>query len=191
MNTTSPTLWYKNLTVQVLTCVLAGAVLGVVAPEFATSLKPLGDIFIKLIKMVIAPIIFITIVTGIASIGNLSKVGVKALLYFQVLTVLALGIGLVVVNLVQPGSGVSASVAAIADVSEYANTAKQLAATLAATQILPVEGLALLLGVDRFMSEARSLTNLIGNVAATIVIAKSEGEFNDAQASSMLASEYS
>jgi Na+/H+-dicarboxylate symporter len=141
--------------------------------------------------MVIAPIIFITIVTGIASIGNLSKVGVKALLYFQVLTVLALGIGLVVVNLVQPGSGVSASVAAIADVSEYANTAKQLAATLAATQILPVEGLALLLGVDRFMSEARSLTNLIGNVAATIVIAKSEGEFNDAQASSMLASEYS
>jgi aerobic C4-dicarboxylate transport protein len=191
MNTTSPTLWYKNLTVQVLTCVLAGAVLGVVAPEFAASLKPLGDIFIKLIKMVIAPIIFITIVTGIASIGNLSKVGVKALLYFQVLTVLALGIGLVVVNLVQPGSGVSASVAAIADVSEYANTAKQLAATLAATQILPVEGLALLLGVDRFMSEARSLTNLIGNVAATIVIAKSEGEFNDAQASSMLASEYS
>jgi aerobic C4-dicarboxylate transport protein len=63
-----------------------------------------------------------------------------------------------------------------------------LAATLAATRILPVEGLALLLGVDRFMSEARSLTNLIGNVAATIVIAQSEQEFNTAQAASELSS---
>ncbi|MFY7997803.1 MAG: C4-dicarboxylate transporter DctA [Candidatus Kapaibacteriota bacterium] len=409
--------WYSNLTLQVLTCVIIGVVLGVVAPEFATALKPLGDIFIKLIKMVIAPVIFITIVTGIASIGNLSKVGkvgLKAFLYFQVVTVLALGIGLVIVNLVQPGSGIDISAVANADVSEYANAAKQtsmlkfmmnivpefafgaftegnmlqvlffailfgvalagtgeqgvpirqglervgavffriiaivmrfaplgamgamaftvgkfgissllvlaklmaavyatcllfivvvlgailwrynvslwavlryireeilivlgtsssesvlprimlkleklgcskhvvglviptgysfnldgtaiylsmaamfiaqafgkdlsimqqlsimgillitskgaagvagsgfitLAATLAATQMLPVEGLALLLGVDRFMSEARSITNLIGNVAATIVIAKSENEFNDAQAASELA----
>ncbi|MCU0427408.1 MAG: C4-dicarboxylate transporter DctA [Candidatus Kapabacteria bacterium] len=409
--------WYKNLTVQVLTCVFIGAALGVFAPEFATSLKPLGDIFIKLIKMVIAPVIFITIVTGIASIGNLrkvGKVGLKAFLYFQLVTMLALGIGLAVVNLTQPGSGIDVSAVANADVSEYANAAKQttmlkfvtnivpefafgaftegnmlqvlffailfgvalagtgeqgvpirqglervgavffriigmvmkvaplgalgamaftvgkfglaslwvlaklmaavyltcflfifivlniilwrynvslwavlryvreeilvvlgtsssesvlprimqkleklgcskhvvglvvptgysfnldgtaiylsmaamfiaqafgkdlsimqqlsimgillitskgaagvagsgfitLAATLAATQILPVEGLALLLGVDRFMSEARSITNLIGNVAATIVIAKSENEFDDAEAASILA----
>jgi aerobic C4-dicarboxylate transport protein len=124
----APRPWYTNLTVQVLTCVCIGAVLGVVAPDFATSLKPLGDIFIRLIKMVIAPVIFITIVTGIASIGNLKKVGkvgLKALLYFQIVTILALGIGLAVVNLVQPGSGIEISAVAGADVSEYANAAKQ------------------------------------------------------------------
>ncbi len=408
--------WYKNLTVQVFVCVSIGALLGGFAPDIAVSLKPLGDIFIKLIKMVIAPVIFITIVTGIASIGNLrkvGKVGLKAFLYFQCVTILALGIGLLVVHLTQPGSGIDISAATNADVSEYATAAKQttvlkfmmnivpefafgaftegnmlqvlffailfgvalagtgeqgvpireglervgavffriigivmkvaplgafgamaftvgkfgvgslwmlaklmlavyitcflfvfvilniilwrykvslwqvlryireellivlgtsssesvlprimeklerlgcskhvvglvvptgysfnldgtaiylsmaamfiaqafgkhlsfaeqlsimgillitskgaagvagsgfvtLAATLSATQILPVQGLALLLGVDRFMSEARSLTNLVGNVAATIVIAQSEGEFNSTQAASEL-----
>lgn len=418
MNTDVPKQqWYKNLTVQVLLCVFIGAATGSLAPDAAIALKPLGDVFIKLIKMVIAPVIFITIVTGIASIGNLrkvGKVGIKAFLYFQIVTILALGIGLTVVNLTQPGSGIDIGTAANADISEYTAAAKQttvlkfilnivpefafgaftegnmlqvlffailfgvalagtgeqgvpvrqglerlgavffriigiimrlaplgalgamaftvgkfglgslwnlaklmgavyltcflfifvilngilwrykvslwqvlryirqellivlgtsssesvlprimqkletlgcskhvvglvvptgysfnldgtaiylsmaamfiaqafgkdlsfvqqlsimgillvtskgaagvagsgfvtLAATLAATQVLPVEGLALLLGVDRFMSEARSLTNLIGNVAATIVIAKSEGEFDDAHAASELA----
>jgi aerobic C4-dicarboxylate transport protein len=132
--------WYKNLTVQVLTCVFIGALLGVVAPDFAASLKPLGDIFIKLIKMVIAPVIFITIVTGIASIGNLKKVGkvgLKALLYFQIVTILALAIGLAVVNLLQPGSGIDISAVANADVSEYANAAKQTTILKFITNIVP------------------------------------------------------
>lgn len=137
---TEPKPWYTNLTVQVLTCVAIGVVLGVVAPDVAASLKPLGDIFIKLIKMVIAPIIFITITTGIASIGNLGKVGkigLKALLYFQVVTVLALGIGLVVVNIMQPGSGIDSSVAVRTDISEYANAAKQTTVLKFVMNIVP------------------------------------------------------
>ncbi|TAE32851.1 MAG: C4-dicarboxylate transporter DctA [Candidatus Kapaibacterium sp.] len=132
--------WYKNLTVQVLTCVCIGAVLGVIAPEFAASLKVLGDIFIKLIKMVIAPVIFITIVTGIASIGSVSKVGkvgLKAFIYFQLITMLALGLGLAVVNFLQPGSGIDISAVANVDVSEYTNAAKQTTVLKFITNIVP------------------------------------------------------
>jgi len=100
--------WYRILYVQVLLAVAAGILVGAFFPEFGKSLKPLGDGFIKLVKMMIAPIIFCTVVHGIASMGDLKRLGrtgFKALVYFEVVSTLALVIGLVVVNLLRPGEG--------------------------------------------------------------------------------------
>ncbi|MBH1987402.1 MAG: dicarboxylate/amino acid:cation symporter [Burkholderiales bacterium] len=99
---------YKSLYVQVLIAVIIGVFLGHFYPETGASMKPLGDGFIKLIKMIIAPIIFCTVVVGIAGMEDMKKVGKTgglALLYFEIVSTLALVIGLVVVNLVQPGAG--------------------------------------------------------------------------------------
>jgi aerobic C4-dicarboxylate transport protein len=101
---------FKSLYFQVLVAILIGIALGHFHPSFAIELKPLGDGFIKLIKMMIAPIIFCTIVTGIAGMQNTKKVGrvgLKAILYFEVVTTLALIIGLVVINLLKPGVGMN------------------------------------------------------------------------------------
>src|SRR4051794_18326025 len=100
--------WYRILYVQVLVAVLLGIIVGFLFPDVGKSLKPLGDGFIKLVKMMIAPIIFCTVVHGIASMGDLKKlgrIGAKTLLYFEVVSTLALVIGLVVVNVLQPGKG--------------------------------------------------------------------------------------
>ncbi|MFC5697991.1 dicarboxylate/amino acid:cation symporter [Pseudomonas sp. GCM10022186] len=99
-----------KLYVQVLIGVTIGILLGVFWPQFGTDLKPVGDAFIKLIKMVFAPIIFATVVLGIAKMENmkeLGRVGVRALIYFEVLSTFALVLGLVVVNFVQPGQGMN------------------------------------------------------------------------------------
>jgi aerobic C4-dicarboxylate transport protein len=99
---------HTHLYLQVLIAISLGAVLGHFQADWAVSMKPLGDGFIKLIKMMIAPIIFCTVVTGIAGMQSLDKagrVGVKALLYFEVVSTLALVIGLLVVHTVQPGVG--------------------------------------------------------------------------------------
>ena len=100
--------WYRILYVQVLLAVVAGVLVGAFFPEFGKSLKPLGDGFIKLVKMMIAPIIFCTVVHGIASMGDLKRLGrtgFKTLVYFEVVSTLALVIGLVVVNSLRPGEG--------------------------------------------------------------------------------------
>ncbi|HEX8416133.1 MAG TPA: dicarboxylate/amino acid:cation symporter [Methylobacterium sp.] len=105
--------WYKVLYIQVLIAIALGVLIGYVAPETAKSFRWMGDAFIALIKMMIAPIIFCTIVHGIASIGDLKKVGrvgLKALIYFEVVSTLALLIGVVVGELVQPGAGFGADV---------------------------------------------------------------------------------
>lgn len=102
--------FFGKLYVQVLVGVFAGAALGFFAPNFASDFKPMGDIFIKLIKMVFAPIIFATVVLGIARMENmkeLGRVGVRALIYFEVLSTFALALGLVVVNIVGPGRGMN------------------------------------------------------------------------------------
>ncbi|NJD36646.1 MAG: dicarboxylate/amino acid:cation symporter [Betaproteobacteria bacterium] len=102
--------FFGKLYVQVLLGVTAGIVLGMVSPGLGADLKPLGDIFIKLIKMVFAPIIFATVVLGIARMENikeLGRVGTRALIYFEVLSTFALILGLVVVNLIQPGQGMN------------------------------------------------------------------------------------
>ncbi len=103
-----PKPWYRILYVQVLIAVALGILLGHCLPEYGKALKPLGDGFIKLVKMIIAPIIFCTIVHGIASIRDikqLGRVGLKAIVYFELVSTLALAIGLVVVNVLRPGDG--------------------------------------------------------------------------------------
>lgn len=105
--------YYKSLYIQVIVAIIIGAALGHFMPDLAIQLKPLGDGFIRLIKMMIAPIIFCTIVTGIAGMQNTKKVGrvgIKAILYFEVVSTLALIIGLVVVNVLQPGKGMNVNV---------------------------------------------------------------------------------
>ncbi|MBH5371830.1 dicarboxylate/amino acid:cation symporter [Bradyrhizobium glycinis] len=120
--------WYKVLYIQVLIAIVLGAIVGWLWPSVATNewIKALGDGFIKLIKMVIAPIIFCTVVSGIAHIQDAKKVGrigVKALVYFEVVSTFALVLGLVVGNLVKPGSGFGNAAANEAAVANYAKQA--------------------------------------------------------------------
>src|SRR5438046_2304961 len=114
---------YKNLTFQVLTAVLIGACIGWLSPNTGLALRPMGDGFIRLVKMVVAPIIFLTVVVGIASIGDLRKagrVGLKAILYFEIVTTIALAIGLGVANFAKPGAGIDTTKAKITDeVAKY------------------------------------------------------------------------
>ncbi|MGZ8135830.1 MAG: dicarboxylate/amino acid:cation symporter [Methylococcaceae bacterium] len=102
--------FHQHLYVQVLTAITVGVLLGYFSPDTAVAMKPLGDGFIKLIKMIIAPIIFCTVVTGIAGMRDMEKVGrvgVKALLYFELVSTLALVIGLLVVHGIKPGAGMN------------------------------------------------------------------------------------
>lgn len=120
--------FYRVLYVQVIVAIVLGAVLGHVLPQTAVGLKPLGDGFIKLIKMIIAPIIFCTVVTGIAGMQDLKKVGRvggKALLYFELVSTFALAIGLVVANTVRPGDGFNVDPATLdaAAVADYTTRA--------------------------------------------------------------------
>ena len=296
---------FKSLYVQVLTAIAIGILLGHFYPELGAQMKPFGDAFVKLIKMVIAPVIFCTVVTGIAGMESMKAVGrtgAVALLYFEVVSTIALIIGLIIVNVVQPGAGMNVDPSTLdaKAVAVYAEQAKDqgvvaflldvipgsvigafasgnilqvllfavlfgfalhrlgskgqlifnviesfsqvifgiinmimrlapigafgamaftigkygvgtlvqlgqliicfyitcilfvvvlllsskgaagvtgsgfivLAATISAVGHLPVAGLALILGIDRFMSEARALTNLVGNGVATVVVAK-------------------
>lgn len=266
---------FTNLTFWVLTAILAGALLGHFAPEWGVRMEPLGKQFINVVKLFIAPLIFLTITLGISGMGDLKKVGrvgAKALIYFEVVTTFALIVGIVVAYLIQPGRGVVAEAdggkigkytEAAADFSwwqffwdnvtlrvleklEVMGCSKSvvglvvpagysfnldgttiylsmatiflaqvygvelswtqmltiigilmvtskgaagvtgsgfvvLASTLSAVQVIPVEGLALLLGVDRFMSEARAITNFIGNGVATVFLANNEREFDRAK----------
>ncbi|NWE89199.1 cation:dicarboxylase symporter family transporter, partial [Pseudomonas reactans] len=100
--------FYQHLYVQVLAAIVLGVILGHFSPSLGEQMKPLGDTFIKLIKMLIAPIIFCTVVSGIAGMQDLKRIGrigFKSLIYFEVLTTIALVIGLIGVNLLKPGAG--------------------------------------------------------------------------------------
>ncbi len=102
--------FYRSLYFTVLLAIVAGGLIGHLWPDFGQSLKPLGDAFIKLVKMIIAPVIFLTITTGIAGMRDLKQVGRvagKAFAYFLVFSTLALIIGLVIANVVQPGRGLN------------------------------------------------------------------------------------
>ncbi|MGJ5022076.1 C4-dicarboxylate transporter DctA [Bradyrhizobium oligotrophicum] len=108
--------WWKELWVQVMIAMAAGILLGAVKPDLGAQMQPLGDAFIKAIRMLIAPIIFCTVVNGIAHMADMAKVGrvaIKALIYFEAITTLALIIGLTAVNLFQPGVGMNVDPATI------------------------------------------------------------------------------
>ena len=108
---------HRSLYLQVLAAIGIGVLLGIVAPERAAAMKPLGDGFIKLIKMLIGPIVFATITVGIARMGamrDVGRIGVRTLIYFEVVSTLALVIGLIVVNILQPGRGLHVAAGAAA-----------------------------------------------------------------------------
>jgi aerobic C4-dicarboxylate transport protein len=119
---------FRNLTVQVVIAIILGVIVGYLFPKFGAELKVLADVFVKLIKMIIPPIVFFTVVTGIAGMGDMKKVGKiggKALIYFEIVTTLALAIGLLVVNLVKPGVGFDKSTVAGGDISKYTKAAEE------------------------------------------------------------------
>ncbi|MSO82115.1 MAG: cation:dicarboxylase symporter family transporter [Acidobacteria bacterium] len=108
---------YKDLSIQILVAMLLGVLVGYVWPASADAMKPLGDFFIKLVRMLVAPIIFCTVVHGIASVGEARRVGrvaIKALIYFEIVTTIALVLGLALVNAWAPGAGMNVDRAALA-----------------------------------------------------------------------------
>jgi len=134
--------FYASLWVQVLIAMVVAVVLGYFAPARAVAMKPLGDAFIRMITMIITILIFCTVVTGIAGMQNLKKVGRvggKALLYFEIVSTIALGVGLVVGNVVRPGSGFNVNPASLDAhaVADYAGQAKAQSVTEFLMHIVP------------------------------------------------------
>jgi len=132
----------KNLYAQVIIAILIGITIGFFYPDFAVKLKPLGDGFIRLVKMMIAPVIFCTVVNGIAGMQDIKKVGrvgIKALLYFEVVTTAALIIGLAVVNILKPGSGMMVNPATldVKAVSSYVTQGNSTSAVDFLLHIIP------------------------------------------------------
>jgi len=134
---------HQHLYFQVLVAIALAILLGHFFPETATAMKPLGDGFIKLIKMLIAPIIFCTVVTGIAGMQNMERVGrvgVKTLLYFEVVSTLALVIGLLVVHIIQPGAGMNIDISTLdtQGIKNYTGVAKTQNTVNFLLNIIPV-----------------------------------------------------
>jgi aerobic C4-dicarboxylate transport protein len=159
--------WWRSLYAQVLAAIFFGGVLGHFVPDIAVQLKPLGDAFIKLVKMVIGPVIFLTVAGGIAGMSSLARLGSttgKAMIYFFVVSTFALVIGLVVANLVRPGAGMNVDPATLdsAAVGNYVGKADDqtitgfvlsiipdtFAGALTNGQILPVLFIAIIFGVS-------------------------------------------
>ncbi len=176
----------NTLYLQVLVGIVLGGLLGHYQPEFAVKLKPLGDAFVAMVKMLIGPIIFSTVVVGLAGMGDLKKVGrvgAKSLIYFEVVTTLALIIGLVVVNTLRPGAGFHADPAKldVSGLAKYATAAKQMdwvetllhiipktfVSAFAEGEILQVLFLAILFGIalGRLGDHGRPVLNLLNEIA--------------------------
>lgn len=177
---------FKLLYVQVLIGIILGGLLGYLQPAWGVQLRPLGDAFVNLVKMLIGPIIFTTVVVGLAGMGDLRKVGrvgLKAIIYFEVITTLALVIGLVVANVFTPGEGFHANPATLdtQGVARYAGAAKQMStvdfllhiipktfvSAFAEGEILQILLLALLFGMalGRLGDHGRPILNLLNDVA--------------------------
>ncbi len=168
--------WWRSLYAQVLAAIFFGGLLGHFNPDVAVELKPLGDAFIKLVKMVIGPVIFLTVTSGIAGMSSLARLGSttgKALIYFLVVSSLALVIGLVVANLIRPGEGMGVDPATLDPlvVSGYVGKAEEQTITgfllsiipdtfvgaLTSGQILPVLFIAIVFGISvSALGEART-----------------------------------
>jgi aerobic C4-dicarboxylate transport protein len=133
---------FRSLYVQVLIAVALGVFVGWMWPAFGASLKPLGDGFIKLVKMIITPVIFLTVVTGIAGmrdLGAFGRIAAKALGYFIIVSTLALAVGLIVANVVQPGAGLNVDPASLdtSKVATYVSEAKETTVTGFLLNVIP------------------------------------------------------
>ncbi len=180
------TSWLGSLYIQVLIGIVVGGLLGYLKPKWGVELKPLGDAFVSAVKMLIGPIIFSTVVVGLAGMGDLKKigrVGGKALIYFEIVTTLALVIGLVVANVFRPGDGFNADPATLdaKGVAKYTNAAgsmstvdfllhiipKTFVSAFAEGEILQVLFLAILFGLalGRMGEHGRPVLNLLHEVA--------------------------
>jgi len=134
--------FYRHLYLQVLVAIALGVIVGHVWPETGAALKPLGDAFIKLVKMIIAPVIFLTIVTGIAGmreLGTIGRVAAKAFAYFLTFSTLALVVGLIVANTVQPGAGLNIDPATLdaGKVADFATKAHERTLSAFLLEIIP------------------------------------------------------
>ena len=132
--------FFSNLTVQVLLAITLGVLVGAFFPGFAPNAKLISQSFINMISMLIAPIIFLTIVLGIAHMGDMKKVGRvggKALLYFEIVTTLAIGIGMIVANVLKPGVGVKPAGGDVAKLQTYTDQAKEINWLEFFTHIIP------------------------------------------------------
>nr|WP_281253551.1 dicarboxylate/amino acid:cation symporter [Sphingomonas laterariae] len=178
-----------QLYVQVLVAIAAGILIGHFWPDVGAALKPLGDAFIKLVKMIIAPVIFLTIVTGIAGmkeLGVVGRVALKAFAYFLTFSTLALIVGLIIANVVQPGAGMNIDPATLegGKVAEYAQKAHEQSLTgfllhiipdtflgaLAGGEILQVLFVAILFGISLTMlgGRAQPVVDLLETVAHAV-----------------------
>src|ERR1700739_1263572 len=184
---------YRSLFVQVLAALVLGIVLGMATPDFAVGLKVLSDAFLKLISMIVAPIVFCVVVHGIAGAGDLKKVGrvgFKALIYFEVMTTIALCVGLLLAFLVAPGHGMNIDPATLdaKALSNYADNAHKLQGAgvgnfmlniipttsidaLARNDVLQVLFFAVLFGISLALvggEKGRQVTELIDAVATVL-----------------------
>ena len=184
---------YKSLFVQVLTALALGIMLGMAAPEFATSLKVLSDGFLKLISMIVAPIVFCVVVHGIAGAGDLKKVGrvgVKALIYFEVMTTVALALGIVLAFAFGPGHGMNIDTGLLdaSAINSYSDNARKLQSSgigsfilniipttsfdaLARNDVLQVLFFAVIFGISLALvggEKGRQVTSLIDAVATVL-----------------------
>ena len=186
-----PTPWHRHLYARVLLAIVAGVAVGYAFPKLGASLKPLGDAFVSLVKMIIAPVIFLTVSTGIGGMADTGKVGSvfgKALAYFLAVSTLALVIGLVVGNVVHPGSGLHINPASLdsSSVVKYASAAndqtivgfllhiipKTLISALVDGEILQVLLVAILTGLAIGMAGAKSAPLMSVLSSATNVVFK-------------------
>ena len=181
--------FHQILYVQVIFAIILGILLGHFYPEFGESLKPLGDAFIKIVKMIIAPVIFLTVVTGIAGMTNMSRVGRvtgKAMLYFFTFSSLALIVGMIVANIIQPGKGLNIDPTTLANdkVADYVEKAhdatlvdffmniipKTLISPLAEGSILQVLFVAVLFGIAlaAIGDRGRPIVDILNNLTAPV-----------------------
>jgi aerobic C4-dicarboxylate transport protein len=197
--------FWKTLYFQVLVGIALGILAGWLFPDFGRSLKPLGDGFIKLVKMIISPVIFLTVVTGIAGMSDLKafgRVGAKAMAYFLTFSTLALAVGLLVGNIARPGAGLNIDPATLntSAISTYVGKAKEQSVTEFALNIIPntaisaftsgeilqVLFVAILFGIslamigergERFLGTLRTLTAIVFRMVHILMYAAPIGAF--------------